>query len=61
MSPDVQLLSALASLRRRWRQRVFLESLGWIVIRVTKDDLRDGGRVLVERVRRAIARRGVAA
>ena len=32
MSPDVQLLSALASLRRRWRQRVLLESLGWIVV-----------------------------
>lgn len=43
------------------RRQELLESLGWIVIRVTKDDLRDGGRVLVERVRRAIARRGVAA
>ena len=32
MSPDVQLLSALASLRRRWRPRVFLESLGVIVV-----------------------------
>lgn len=34
-----------------------LESLGWIVIRITKTDLREGGAGLIDRVRRAIARR----
>ena len=38
-----------------------LESLGWIVIRVTKADLRGGGRALVRRLRAALARRGIAA
>lgn len=43
------------------RRQERLEALGWIVIRVTKADLRDGGRSLVERVRAARARRlGVA-
>ena len=32
MSPDRQLLTTLAVLRRQWRQRVFLESLVWIVV-----------------------------
>ncbi|WP_035253646.1 endonuclease domain-containing protein [Agrococcus lahaulensis] len=43
------------------RRQEELEALGWIVIRVTKADLRDGGRSLVARVRAARARRlGVA-
>lgn len=41
------------------RRQELLESLGWIVIRVTKADLSDGGRQLVRRVRAAIARRGI--
>ncbi|ROR65421.1 endonuclease domain-containing protein [Agrococcus jenensis] len=41
------------------RRQELLESLGWIVIRVTKADLRNGGAVLVQRVRAALARRGV--
>ncbi|ERG65239.1 hypothetical protein L332_12420 [Agrococcus pavilionensis RW1] len=39
------------------RRQEELEALGWIVIRVTKADLRDGGRPLVARVRAARARR----
>ena len=31
MSPDHQLLTTLAALRRQWRQRILLESLVWIV------------------------------
>lgn len=42
------------------RRHELLESLGWIVIRVTKTDLRGGGRALVRRVRAALARRGIA-
>ena len=42
------------------RRQELLESLGWIVIRVTKGDHRDGGRSLVRRVRAALARRGIA-
>ncbi|MEQ1691490.1 MAG: hypothetical protein ABMA00_09410, partial [Gemmatimonas sp.] len=34
MSPDRQLLTTLAILRRQWRQRVLLESLVWIVVAV---------------------------
>ena len=34
MSPDRQLLTTLAALRRHQRQRVLLESLVWIVIAV---------------------------
>ena len=34
MSPDRQLLTALAALRRQWRQRVLLESLVWIVVAI---------------------------
>ncbi|QUW18150.1 hypothetical protein [Agrococcus sp. Marseille-Q4369] len=45
----------------RWakdiRRQERLEALGWIVIRATKADLRDGGRSLVTRVRAARARR----
>lgn len=41
------------------RRQELLESLGWIVIRVTKADLRDGGRGVIQRVRAALARRGV--
>ncbi|WP_405218962.1 endonuclease domain-containing protein [Agrococcus sp. Ld7] len=41
------------------RRQELLESLGWIVIRVTKNDLRHGARGLVHRVRSALARRGV--
>ncbi|MGM1029028.1 MAG: DUF559 domain-containing protein [Actinomycetota bacterium] len=43
------------------RRQELLESLGWIVIRVTKADLRNGGAALVDRVRRAIARRTASA
>lgn len=43
------------------RRQELLESLGWIVIRVTKTDLHDGGRRLIERVRAALARRGIEA
>jgi len=43
------------------RRQELLESLGWIVIRVTKADLHDGGRRLIERVRAALARRGIEA
>lgn len=42
------------------RRQELLESLGWIVIRVTKDDLRNSGRGLLRRVRDALARRGAA-
>ncbi|MES2523348.1 MAG: DUF4175 family protein, partial [Gemmatimonadota bacterium] len=31
MSPDRQLLTTLAALRRQWRQRIILESLVWIL------------------------------
>jgi len=41
------------------RRQELVESLGWIVIRVTKADLRSGGAGLVARVRAALARRGV--
>ena len=34
MSPDRQLLTTLAALRRQWRQRVLLESLVWIVVAI---------------------------
>ncbi len=34
MSPDRQLLTTLALLRRQWRTRVLLESLVWIVLAV---------------------------
>ncbi len=34
MSPDRQLLTTLAALRRQWRQRILLESLVWIVVAV---------------------------
>jgi len=44
--------------REQWRRDVQrqrdLEDLGWIVIRVTELDLRDGGRALMHRLRRAI-------
>jgi hypothetical protein len=43
------------------RRQELLESLGWIVIRLTKADLHDGGRGVVARVRAALARRGIAA
>lgn len=43
------------------RRQELLESLGWIVIRVTKDDLRNRARGLLRRLRAALARRGVAA
>lgn len=43
------------------RRQELLESLGWIVIRATKADLQHGGRRLVQRVRAALARRGIAA
>ncbi|WP_347755539.1 hypothetical protein [Agrococcus sp. ProA11] len=43
------------------RRQELLESLGWIVIRVTKADLYDGARGLLRRVRSALARRGVTA
>lgn len=43
------------------RRQELLESLGWIVIRATKADLRHRGAGLVARVRSALARRGVAA
>ncbi|MEV7528471.1 endonuclease domain-containing protein [Agrococcus sediminis] len=43
------------------RRQELLESLGWIVIRATKADLRHGGAGLIARVRSALARRGVAA
>jgi Protein of unknown function (DUF559) len=43
------------------RRQELLESLGWIVIRVTKGELRRGGRELVERVRRARERRAQSA
>ena len=32
MSPDRELLTALAALRRQWRQRVLLESLAWLAL-----------------------------
>ena len=32
MTPAVQLLNALAALRRQWRQRVLLESVVWIAV-----------------------------
>ncbi|MCH1881823.1 hypothetical protein [Agrococcus sp. ARC_14] len=38
-----------------------LESLGWIVIRVTKGDLKHGGREMIRRLDAAIARRANAA
>lgn len=43
------------------RRQELLESLGWIVIRVTKGDLGNGARELLRRVRSALARRGVTA
>ncbi len=42
------------------RRQELLESLGWIVIRVTKADLQRDARGLIERVRAALARRGIA-
>ncbi len=41
------------------RRQELLESLGWIVIRVTKNDLRNGAAGLAQRIRAAVARRGV--
>lgn len=47
--------------RDQWRVDIRrqrdLEDLGWIVIRVTELDLRDGGRSLVARIRRATSTR----
>jgi hypothetical protein len=49
MSPDRQLLTTLAALRRQWRQRILLESLVWILAAallatlVTAFLLRDAG------------------
>ena len=39
-------------------RRERLEDAGWRVIRITDDDLRDGGRELLRRVRSALAARG---
>lgn len=39
------------------RRQELLESLGWIVIRVTKADLRQNGRSLIRRIEDALARR----
>ena len=44
--------------RRDITRREMLEDLNWRLIRVTDDDLRDGGRSLIERVRRALTARG---
>ncbi|MFT4260706.1 endonuclease domain-containing protein [Microbacterium sp.] len=46
-----------AQWRRDIQRQRELEDLGWIVIRLTELDLRDGGTVLIARVRRAIASR----
>lgn len=47
--------------RNQWRRDIQrqreLEDIGWIVIRVTQLDLDDGGRMLLDRIRRAIASR----
>lgn len=47
--------------RDQWRRDIQrqrqLEDLGWIIIRVTQLDLDDGGRMLLDRTRRAIASR----
>ncbi|CAN7477206.1 hypothetical protein LJR186_003222 [Microbacterium foliorum] len=47
--------------RDQWRRDIQrqreLEDIGWIVIRVTQLDLDDGGRMLLDRIRRAIASR----
>lgn len=47
--------------RDQWRVDIRrqrdLEDLGWIVIRVTELDVRDGGRSLVARIRRATSTR----
>jgi hypothetical protein len=44
--------------RRDITRREMLEDLHWRVIRVTEDDLRDGGRALINRVRAALTARG---
>lgn len=40
------------------RRAELTEALGWVEVRITKEHMRDGGRHAVEKIRRALRRRG---